>query len=89
MSDKNKFPEPMLFPVLVFLQSLLGVHDFKMFSRRLTFRTLLFPFHLLAVLLQLPVGQLVEGVWSGLTDNDTWMVLLFDDGFGGSHQLPL
>lgn len=50
-----------------------------------TFRPFLFLLHLLAVFLQLLVGELGEGVWTLLADNNLGLVLLFDDGFGRGH----
>lgn len=54
-----------------------------------TFRAFLFLLHLLAVCLQLLVGEFGEGVGTLLADDNLGLVLLFDDGLGCGHQLPL
>lgn len=50
-----------------------------------TFSPFLFLLHLLAVFLQLLVGEFGEGVGTLLADDDLGLVLLFDDGLGCGH----
>lgn len=55
----------------------------------LTFWAFLLELHLPAVLVQLLICEFVEGVWSGFSHNNTWLVLLLNNGFRCGHQLPL
>lgn len=54
-------------------------------ARPLTFGALLLALHLLAVLLQLAVGERGEGVGAGGAHDDVGLVLLLDDGLGSRH----
>lgn len=55
----------------------------------LTFRALLLPLHLPAVLLQLAVCERGEGVGARGAHDDVGLVLLLNDCLGGRHQLSL
>lgn len=54
-----------------------------------TFSPFLFLLHLFAILLQLLVCEFVEGVGTLLADDNLGLILLFDDGLGCGHELPL
>lgn len=56
---------------------------------RFTFVPLLLLLHRLAILLQLLVCELVEGVGILRADDHLGLILLFDDGLGCRHELPL
>lgn len=57
--------------------------------RHFTFGPLLILLHRLAIVLQLLVRELVEGVWTLLADDNLGLILLFNDGLGCRHELPL
>lgn len=54
-----------------------------------TFRSFLLQLNLSTILVQLLIGELVEGVGPLLADDHLGLVLLLDDGLGRGHQLPL
>lgn len=55
------------------------------FVQKNTFWAFLLELHFLAILLQILVCELVEGVWSSFTDDDPRLVLLLNDGFRCGH----
>ncbi len=65
--------------------SLSSVSDSVKTHVRITFWTLLLELHFPAVLVQILVCELVEGVWSSFTDDDARLVLLLNDGFRRGH----
>lgn len=54
-----------------------------------TVSSFVFLLHLPAIFIQLLVGELGEGVGTLLADDHLGLVLLFDDGLGCGHELPL
>lgn len=60
-------------------------HSTEIYLSAVTFRSLLVLLHLLAVLVQLLVGEFVEGVGTLLADDDPGLVFLLNDGLGCGH----